>query len=175
MGGSAPVAASIFVQRIVIGVGDMAVSNNTQLILSTYALGSCIAVVAYDAAVKAGGILHLMLPESAISPEKARNQPAMFADTGLPSFLNLLHGLRADRSRLRIFVTGGASMLGGNDPFRIGGRNTDATLCFLATHGYTVLRTETGGSINRTVHLELSSGGVSLKSPGANVEQSLAK
>lgn len=153
----------------------MAVSNNPHLILSTYALGSCIAVVAYDAAVKTGGILHLMLPESAISPGKARSQPAMFADTGLPAFMKLLHGLSADRSRLRIFVTGGASVLGGNDPFRIGERNTDATLRFLSTHGYTVLRTETGGSINRTVHLELSSGGVSLKTPGANVEQSLAK
>ena len=83
----------MFAQRVVIGVGDMAVSNNTQVTLSTYALGSCIGVVAYDPVVKVGGILHMMLPDSSISPEKAVQQPAMFADTGLPLFFRALFSM----------------------------------------------------------------------------------
>mgnify|MGYP001561206167 CR=1 FL=1 len=78
----APSIAAIFAQRVVVGVGDLSVSNNIAITLSTYALGSCIAVAAYDPVVKAGGLLHLMLPESSISPDKAISQPAMFADTG---------------------------------------------------------------------------------------------
>lgn len=173
MGGS-PSVASLFAQRVVIGVGDMAVSNNTQVILSTYALGSCIGVIAYDPLVKAAGILHLMLPESSISPDKALRQPAMFADTGLPAFFKALAGLRAERSRLRLFVAGGASVIGGTDPFRIGERNSRVTLDFLAREGYTIRRTEVGGAINRTVHLEVSTGMVSLKMPTENLAQSLA-
>ena len=71
----APTIGSIFAQRVIIGVGDMAVSNNPQVTLSTYALGSCVGVVAYDPVARAGGILHLMLPDSTISPEKAVAQP----------------------------------------------------------------------------------------------------
>jgi chemotaxis protein CheD len=173
MAGS-PSVASLFAQRVVIGVGDMAVSNNVQVVLSTYALGSCVGVIAYDPATKAAGILHLMLPESSISPEKAARQPAMFADTGLPVFFRALTGLKGDRSRLRLFVAGGASVIGGTDPFRIGERNARVTLDFLQREGYTIRRTDVGGNINRTVHLEVNTGVVSMKTPTDNIQHPLA-
>ena len=169
-----PSIASIFAQRVVIGVGDMAVSNNGQSILSTYALGSCIGVVAYDPATAVGGILHLMLPDSSISPDKAGAQPAMFADTGLPLFFRSLIGLKAERSRLRIFVAGGAGVLTGSDSFRIGERNTKATLDFLARNALPALRVVTRGTINRTVHLEIGTGKLTLKTPAATEAFSLA-
>lgn len=170
----APTIAALFAQRVVIGVGDMAASNNMQVILSTYALGSCIGVIAYDSSIKTGGILHLMLPESTISPEKAMKQPAMFADSGLPLFFKQLAGMKAERSRLRIFVAGGASVISGNDPFKIGERNTRATLDYLAKNGYTIARSEVGGSVNRTIHLELSSGNVTMKTPTETGQLSLS-
>ena len=169
-----PTVASIFAQRVIIGVGDMAVSNNPQVILSTYALGSCIGVIAYDSVSKVGGILHLMLPDSTISPEKAVKQPAMFADTGLPLLFRAMAGLKAERHRVRIFVAGGAGMLSGSDPFKIGERNSAVTLDFLAKNGLAVRQKEIGGSINRTVHLEVGSGNVGLKTPVANEQFSLA-
>lgn len=169
-----PSIAALFTQRIVIGVGDMAVSNNSQIMLSTYALGSCIGVVAYDPFMRVGGILHLMLPDSTISPEKAVSQPAMFADTGLPLLFRALTGLKADRNRMRIFVAGGACVLNSHDAFRIGERNTSATLSYLAQNGYTVRHTVVGGSINRTIHLDLSNGAITMKTPSANEALSLA-
>ena len=169
----APTISALFAQRVVIGVGDMAASNNTQVILSTYALGSCSGVIAYDSAIKTGGILHLMLPESTMTPEKAVKQPAMFADSGLPLFFKQLAGMKAERSRMRLFVAGGASVISGNDPFRIGERNTKATLDYLAKNGYTIARSEVGGSINRTIHLELSTGSVTMKTPNETGQLSL--
>ncbi len=169
-----PTIASIFAQRVVIGVGDMAISNNNLVTLSTYALGSCIGVVAYDPGVKVGGILHMMLPDSSISPDKAAVQPAMFADTGLPLFFRSLTGLKADRSRLRIIVTGGACVLASHDNFKIGERNTKATLDFLAANGFRVRQQVTGGTTNRTVHLEIASGDMILKTPEGNDGISLA-
>ena len=173
MSGSATIA-SIFAQRVVVGVGDMAVSNNQSTILSTYALGSCIGVIAYDPVARCGGILHLMLPEASVSPQKALTQPAMFADTGLPLFFKSLVGLKADRTNLRLFVTGGASVMGGTDPFRIGERNTTVTMNFLNVNRLVVLKTDTGGSISRTVHLELSTGLVNLITPVAKSQVLLA-
>lgn len=172
MAGS-PTVSSFFVQRVIIGVGDMAVSNNAQVILSTYALGSCIGVIAYDSVSKAGGILHLMLPDSAISPDKAAKQPAMFANTGLPLFFRAMSGLKAERHRVRLFITGGAGMLAGSDPFKIGERNTATTLEILRNNGLSVTRQQTGGSINRTVHLEIGSGSVELRTPLGNSQFSL--
>jgi len=169
-----PTVASIFAQRVVVGVGDMAVSNNALVTLSTYALGSCIGVVAYDPGVKVGGILHLMLPDSSISPDKATAQPAMFANTGLPLFFRALLGLKADRSRLRLFVTGGACVLNSQDNFKIGERNTKATLDFLAANGFRPRQIVTGGTTNRTVHLAIASGDMTLKTPEANDAFSLA-
>lgn len=173
MAGS-PSIASLFAQRVVIGVGDMAVSNNHQVVLSTYALGSCIGVLAYDATTKAAGILHLMLPDSTISPEKAGRQPAMFADTGLPLFCRALAGLKADRGRLRLFVAGGASVIAGSDPFKIGERNAQVTMQFLIRQGLRVVRQDTGGAYNRTVHLEVNTGEVTLKTPTATTTIALA-
>lgn len=169
-----PTVASIFAQRVIIGVGDMAVSNNPQVILSTYALGSCIGVIAYDSVSKVGGILHLMLPDSTISPDKAAKQPAMFADTGLPLLFKAMSGLKAERHRVRIFVAGGAGMLSGSDPFKIGERNAAVTFEILSKNGLPVCHREVGGSINRTVHLEIGSGNVGLKTPVANDQFSLA-
>lgn len=173
MAGS-PSIASLFAQRVVIGVGDLSVSNNTALTLSTYALGSCVGVVAYDPVVRVGGLLHLMLPESALSPDKAAVQPAMFADTGLPLLFRGLAGLRAEHARLRIFVAGGANVLGGTDNFRIGERNLKAVAAYLSQHGYRVTRTDVGGTMNRTLHLVISTGAINLKTPEVNESYSLA-
>lgn len=174
MAGS-PSISSLFAQRVIIGVGDMAVSNNVHVVLSTYALGSCVGVVAYDPLSKVGGILHLMLPDSNISPEKAALQPAMFADTGLPRFFSSLFGLKGERRRLRAFVAGGASVIAGQDPFRIGERNSRVTMDYLQQQGCQVRFTDIGGAINRTVHLEMATGAVTLKRPSDTQQLSLAE
>jgi chemotaxis protein CheD len=160
-----PSIASLFAQRVVVGVGDLSASNNASITLSTYALGSCVAVVAYDPQAHAGGLLHMMLPDSSISAAKAAAQPAMFADTGLPLLFRALVGFKAEPSRLRIFLAGGASVLTTNDMFKIGERNIRATQEYLAKHNFVVRASALGGTTNRTVHLNVGTGELSLKLP----------
>jgi chemotaxis protein CheD len=169
-----PPIASLFAQRVVVSVGALAVSNDVAKTLSTYALGSCVAVVVYDPVAKSAGLLHMMLPDSGISAQKALNQPAMFADTGLPLLFRSLLGIRAERSRLRIFVAGGASVLTSNDIFKIGERNLRATERWLSQQGYRVHGSAVGGTISRTVHLNIGTGAISLKTPLATEGFSLA-
>jgi chemotaxis protein CheD len=173
MAAISPISA-LFSQRVVVGVGDMAVSNNDAVTLSTYALGSCVGVIVYDAVAHAGGILHLMLPDSSISPDKAMKQPAMFSDTGLPLLFRAMLGVRSERTRVRLFLAGGASVLNGADPFKIGERNSVAVLKYLKANGYAVAGRDLGGSVNRTVHLEIGTGQVTLKLPDRSEKFSLA-
>ena len=171
--GGSPSPSNLFAQRVVVGVGDMAVSNLPNVTLSTYALGSCIGVVIYEPAAHAAGLLHIMLPDSKISPDKAISQPAMFADTGLPNLFRALLGLKADRSRIRVLIAGGASVLCGSDSFKIGERNIQATLAWLTRNGFNARNQVTGGTVNRTLHLDVGTGVLGLKAPDANLSFNL--
>jgi chemotaxis protein CheD len=164
MGGS-PTIGSVFAQRIVVGVGDMAVSNNTNMIISTYALGSCVGVVVYDPFVSVGGILHVMLPDSTLSPDKAAMQPSMFADTGWRVFWQSLVSLRAEKRRVKVVIAGGASVLSQSDMFKIGERNAAAIKRILQEEGIPTFAEELGGLNNRTLHLQLKTGTVEIKYP----------
>lgn len=165
--------ASLYPQRVIVGVGDLAVSDNHEAMLSTYALGSCVGLVAYEPRRRVGGIIHLMLPESAIAPAKAAQQPAMFADTGLPEFFRQLASFRVRAPLLRLFLAGGANVVLGHDPFRIGERNIGATVAYLERSGMALAESATGGSINRTVHLELATGRVTIRTPTGEERVSL--
>jgi chemotaxis protein CheD len=142
--------------------------------ISTFALGSCIGLVAYDPVAKAGGLLHLMLPDSALSPEKAATQPAMFADTGIPLLFNALIGVRAQRARVNLFMAGGASVLSGPDTFKIGERNIVAVRRMLSVYGCRLVGGEIAGTVNRTLHLELGTGMLTVKLPDRTLTVSLA-
>lgn len=143
----------------------MAVSNNSNVVISTYALGSCVGIVALDPVAKVGGMLHIMLPDSTLTPEKAARQPSMFADTGLRLFFRSMLGLKADRRRLRIFLAGGANVLSGSDFFKIGERNIVAVKAFLNRERIPVVAEELGGLNNRTLHFKIQEGLVDMKLP----------
>jgi len=169
-----PSPSALFAQRVIVGVGDMAVSNLPSVTLSTYALGSCVGIVVYDPVSHAGGLLHIMLPDSKISPDKAISQPAMFADTGLPLLFRAVLGLKAERARLRVLIAGGASVLCGSDSFKIGERNIRATLEWLTRNGFSARNQVTGGTVNRTLHLDVGNGSLALKAPDANLSFNLS-
>ena len=173
MAGS-PTISSLFAQRIVVGVAEFAVANQQLMTISTYALGSCIGLVAYDSATQTGGLLHLMLPDSSLSAAKAAAQPAMFADTGIPVLFNGLTSMKAQVGRCKIFVAGGASVLSGPDSFKIGERNIAAVKRMLGVYGCRVAGAEVGGTVNRTLHLELGTGQLTLKMPDRTFTVSLA-
>ena len=164
---------SLFAQRVVVGVGDMAVSNSPNAIITTYALGSCIGVIAFDPVMKAAGLLHYMLPDSNISPEKAKTQPAMFADTGLPMLMRAFLGVKGDMRRAKYFIAGGASVLNGTDPFKIGERNIQTLETWFRANGLRPDAHDVGGTFNRTISIEIATGKVSMKTPTGTTQLSL--
>jgi chemotaxis protein CheD len=150
----------------VVGLAELAVSNNPSAILTTYSLGSCIGVAMYDPVMRVGGLLHAMLPDSALDPAKAQAQPGMFVDTGLDALLRAACQMRADKRRLRIYLVGGARILDDQSLFNIGGRNLAAFAEYLRRENLHVDAEQVGGQVNRTVGLSIETGRITLKVSG---------
>ena len=150
-------------RRITVGVGDVAVSKQPGVELVTFSLGSCIGVVIYDPVVKVGGLLHLMLPNSSINRERARLQPAVFADTGLPLLFKSAYKLGAKKGRLRVVVVGGSQVMDAAGHFNIGKRNYTAVRKIFWRNNVLIDAEDVGGNVNRTVGLRVDDGKVWLK------------
>jgi chemotaxis protein CheD len=161
-----------FERKLVVGVGGLAVSNNQSLVLTTYSLGSCIGVTIYDPVSRAGGLLHAMLPDSSINTAKASEQPAMFVDTGITALFRAAQELRVDKRRVHVCVAGGAQVLDKEGYFNIGQRNYSCLTGLLRKHSLSIRAEEVGGTVSRTVHLNLGTGEVRLKTSG-NVDETI--
>jgi chemotaxis protein CheD len=155
-------------KSLVVRVADMVASNDPGAELVTYSLGSCLGVTVYDPVKKAGGLLHLMLPNSAINPRRAEAEPYMFVDTGVPRLFKAVYSLGGERSRVIVKVAGGAEFLDPNRVFNIGERNYEQLRALLARNGYAIHAADVGGTCSRTMRLDLASGRVTLSSPGFN-------
>jgi chemotaxis protein CheD len=154
------------VKPIVVGVGDYAVSADRQSVLVTYALGSCIALLIHDPRACVGGLLHFMLPESRIDARKARKNPSMFADTGIPMLFHRAYELGAVKSRLVVRAAGAAQVLNDAEVFNIGKRNYLALRRILWRAGVMLRGEATGGTTSRTVRLEVGNGRMWCRAPG---------
>jgi chemotaxis protein CheD len=142
----------------IIGIADCAVSNDPEAVLVTYALGSCIAVTIHDRVSRVGGMLHLMLPESNLDTARAQTNPYMFANTGIPLLFNRAFQHGADKKRLTVRLVGGAQVMDDNGVFNIGKRNQLSARRILWKAGILIHGEETGGSVSRTVRLEVGTG-----------------
>jgi chemotaxis protein CheD len=146
------------VSTLVVGISDCKTSCDLEAVLTTYALGSCIAVAVYDPVARIGGLLHYMLPESSIEPSKAAQNPSMFADTGIPDLLRRVREAGASRPRMNVRIAGGAQMMTGSDLFQIGRRNYLAARKLLWKEGLMIAGECVGGEVSRTVRMEVSTG-----------------
>lgn len=154
---------------ITVGMADLQVSADSSARLVTYALGSCLGVSAYDPVARVGGLLHVMLPLSEIDAGKARTNPALFVDTGVPALFRACYALGAVKSRMVVKVAGGAAAAaeGAPDQFQIGKRNLLTLRKLLWKNGVLVRAQEVGGhQLSRTMILSLADGAVTLRTGG---------
>lgn len=154
---------------VVVDIADLAVSGETATDLITYSLGSCIGLTIWDPVARVGGMLHYMLPESQLAPEKAKANPAMFCDTGVPKLFRAAYELGAVKSRLVIKVAGGSQLLDDNGTFNIGKRNYLALRKLFWKNGVMITAEHVGGAISRTLKLDVGTGGVTIKSRNQEV------
>ena len=156
--------------QIVVDIADARVSNHPDDVLVTYSLGSCVGVVVYDPETKVAGLAHCMLPLSSVDSRKAEERPFMFVDTGMMKFLQMLFDLGLSRSRAIVKVAGCAKILDNSNLFRIGERNYTVLRKILWKNGLMIKAESIGGSVSRTVRLEVATGRCLLRSGGEESE-----
>jgi chemotaxis protein CheD len=151
-------------------VADCRVGRAPGQVLATFALGSCIGLSVYDPKAAIGGLLHYMLPDSAIDPARSRENPYMFADTGIPKLVEEVCGHGASRRRLVAHAAGGACIMDPRGVFDIGKRNYLALRKILWKAGILLAGEAVGGNNSRTIRLEIDSGRLWLQENGGQKE-----
>ena len=147
-------------ERVVIGIGEYAVTTSADAEIVTHALGSCVAVCVWDPATHVTGMLHFLLPESKLNAERAARQPGTFADTGIPLLFQAAYKAGALKSRLRVHLLGGAAITGGPNGLDVGKRNALIAKKLLWQNGVLVKGESLGGTDTRTVSLLSANGRV---------------
>ena len=148
----------------VIGIGDYAVSMDTQDSIKTYALGSCVSVIIYDTRSKIAGMVHIALPDSAVDKDKALTKPGHFADTGLPVLIEEMKKMGALKTNVWIKLVGGAKVMDPNSFFDIGKRNVLAIKKELWKSNMGPVKEDVGGDYSRTVSVSVETGEITISS-----------
>jgi chemotaxis protein CheD len=136
----------------------MKVCTSAGDVIVTHALGSCIGVAIHDPTVHVGGILHYMLPLSAVDGAKADINPLMFGDTGIPLLFEEAYKYGATKENLRVVMAGGAQVFADNDFFDIGKRNTVIARKLFWKNNVLIAGENVGGHAPRTMYLEVGTG-----------------
>ncbi len=155
-------------RRLVVGIGELAVSGQAPDLIVTHALGSCIAVCLFDPVVRVAGLIHFLLPESKINPARAQEQPAAFADSGIPLLFQTAYTLGVEKKRCIVHLIGGAEIAtaagGVGSTFNVGRRNILAAKNALWRNGVLIKAESVGGTTVRTVNLSVADGRIHVTS-----------
>ncbi len=157
-------------KKITVGISELKVSKDPNEILTTYSLGSCLGVTIYDPVNVVGGIIHCMLPLSKTNEEKARLKPAMFVDLGIPLLFKQAYKIGADRDKIVIKAAGCGDLIDKNQLFQIGQRNYGMFKKLLWKNKLFLESESVGGSIPRTLSLNVGTGLTLIKSKGKEME-----
>ncbi len=153
---------------VTLGIGEFGIINKPGDTIKTHALGSCVAIVMLDPATRTVGMVHVALPESKVHQERAQKLPGYFADTAIPALLELMQssGAAANLRKVIVKMTGGANVMDKNNTFNIGKRNVLAIKKGLWGQRMGAVAEDVGGSISRTVSVNMDDGKVIITSPG---------
>ena len=156
--------------EIIVRVADLRAGSGSD-VLVTIGLGSCVAILLYDATARVGGLAHVLLPSPALS--RKDGNAAKFPQTAVPRLVELMCEKGASIRRMSARLVGGASMftgLGAPGTIQMGERNIVASRQALHHQGIAIVGEATGGDFGRTVRLSVADGRVEISSVAHGVQ-----
>lgn len=113
-------------------------------------------------------MLHYLLPDSASNPQRAKDNPYIYADTGMKALLNELASMGVTKNQIKVKIAGGAQRIKVvAEGFDIGKRNYLAIRKILWKNGMFIDSEDVGGCVPRTLYMDISDGTVIVKSGGS--------
>ena len=159
------------VAKRIVGIAELAVSNDPTEVLVTYSLGSCVGISLFDPVHRVGGLIHCKLPYSEMDLKRAYKRPSLFVDTGITSLLSDLLNAGGRKEHVIARVVGGATLIRTDkDVFQVGRQNYEAARRNLFKQQILVAAEAVGGTASRTTYLVIASGATMVKSRGRMFE-----
>ncbi len=143
-----------------VGIAELALCRAPEQ-LSCLGLGSCVAVILYDATTKTGGMVHILLPKA---PPNCQT-PEKYADTGI----RRLHGKVVERGAVRATLV--AKLVGGAQMFtslniaiaNVGTENIREARTTLRLLGVKIVAEELEGNRGRSALFDAATGKVTVR------------
>lgn len=151
---------------IKVGMADLNIAKAPDSLI-TLGLGSCIGLTLYDPAIKVGGMVHYMLPDSTML--KNNSNIAKFGDTGIRELYRQMIAQGASPRRMVAKMAGGAKMFevsGLSDVGHVGQRNAEQAKKMLNELKIPLIAEDTGLNYGRTVTLDCETGEFHIKAVG---------
>jgi chemotaxis protein CheD len=153
-------------EEIIINMGRYAVSD-TEVVLVSLSLGSCVGVTLYDREKKVGAMAHVMLPRLWNTDRvKEDYNIYKFADVVIPKMIEEMQKKGCSLQRITAKIAGGAHMFPGiseAEVMDIGKQNTATVSEELEKLGIKITGSEIGGHVGRTVRFNTNTGEVTVK------------
>jgi chemotaxis protein CheD len=149
--------------EISVGVAQWAVLRHEGTLWS-HGLGSCVAIVLYDASTRTAGLVHILLPNESYSRD--RSKASKFADAAVPHLITEMRRAGA-RGALTAKIVGGASMFGSllaKTGVNMGSRNIASAREALRKAGIRIVGEDVGGDFGRTIAVSVADGNVKVRS-----------
>ncbi|MBF0286732.1 MAG: chemotaxis protein CheD [SAR324 cluster bacterium] len=121
-------------------------------------VGSCIAIMLYDKERMLGGMVHIMLGYA----KDRKDNPAKYADTGIPLLLKMMQEAGAAPHRLgRAKISGGGEMFDVlNKEDSVSRNNIKEVKELLGQHNIQIIASDCGGKAGRRISFDVSTGHV---------------
>lgn len=148
-----------FNNTVHVSLGEIKISNDPNVILVCYGLGSCIGISAYDRLTKIGTLAHIVLPYS--KNHLSSSSPAKYANTAIPYMIQEMEKMGAKKENLKISIAGGAKILScipAGSMLDIGEKNVVAVLEAITKQNLKVNNQDVRGNIGRTLFLHINDG-----------------
>jgi len=143
-------------RAIDVNTGQIHLANGDG-VLRSVALGSCIAVVAYDPKKKIGAIAHIMLPGSAPANNTRKNR---YASNAITEILTKMAKAGSQKSDIEVCVVGAGNVLEKGDD-TICTSNIESVMQLLKDNNIPVRASVVGGTERKGAFLDVQSGSIS--------------
>ena len=142
---------------VLVGIGEMHVAEEGDRALVARSLGAAGALSLFDPYTGIGGMLHWLLPDASLDPDRAERSPSYFASTGIPRLVEAMEDRGVRLEDIRAALAGAATLPEGG-MFDVGSRNSRIALQLLEKSGIRLDTKDVGGTAVRDLRLEMEQG-----------------
>lgn len=149
--------------HINVGIAQYSESSDPEVTLYAPHLGSCLGVAIFTPRFNKVSLIHCLLPMAKSDPEKAKENPYMYVDSGVGLVINNLIKEGAAKNELQIYVAGGANINDLNGVFEIGKNNFTVLRKLLWKNGLLIKGECVGGTSSKTIFMSPIDGKAKVK------------